>query len=445
MPPVAERRPPTPRRGTPAADRAAPPARRTSPLVWILGGIAVVLVLIIGALLILASSSGDGGTETPIPVTTTQAVARETSEPQDTAVTQAPPTAGQAASATATAGQAAPSHTPEADTPLPPPPTDTSEPPTNPPPTATDTAPPPTDTPTSATPTSAASFGRLAFSSDRDGDPEIFVVNLAGGSPQKLTNNNTDDWLPDWSPDGSRIAFTSYRSGSYDLWVMNADGSDQTAWVTTDAWDEYARWAPDGQRLSLSTTADTQGVPNSEIFVRQTYGDLSQVTQSTAENQWADWAPDGRLVYTQGFQDGSDWDIYISNADGSNAGTWLDGSTCDVQPTWSPDGQWIAFVRISQDTNGNGRIDFEDAGDVWLGRTSGNPGFRALTSGAWASTPAFSPDSQWIAYARVRDSNNNGISDSQDDVDILAIPVGGGDAVPLVNSPNRDGNPSWAW
>ena len=105
----------------------------------------------------------------------------------------------------------------------------------------------------------------------------------------RLTQNNANDWLPDWSPDGTRIAFTSHRTGSYDLWVMRADGSAQTPWVATGAWDDYARWAPDGQRLSLSTTADPQGVPNSESFVRRANGSLQQVPHSTAEDQWADW------------------------------------------------------------------------------------------------------------------------------------------------------------
>jgi Tol biopolymer transport system component len=185
-------------------------------------------------------------------------------------------------------------------------------------------------------------------------------------------------------------------------------------------------------------------VPNSEVFVRRTNGSLQQSTNSTAEDQWADWSPDGRIVFTEGYKDSSDWDIYIVNADGSNRTTWLNETNCDVQPTWSPDGNWIAFLRITNDTNGNGRIDFEDAGNVWVGRASGG-GLRQITSGAWAVTPAWSPDSQWIAYAQVRDTNSNGRSDPEDVVDIWAAPLGGGDSVPLVQSPNRDGDPSWTW
>ncbi|NIV28658.1 MAG: hypothetical protein GWN58_03805, partial [Anaerolineae bacterium] len=307
----------------------------------------------------------------------------------------------------------------------------------------TDTAPPATHTPPPP-PAPPAQFGRLAFSSNRDGNPEIYVVELGAGKPVRLTQNNANDWLPDWSPDGAKIAFTSYRTGSYDLWGMRADGSAQTSLVATGAWDDYPRWAPDGQRLSLSTTAETQGVPNSEIFVRRPNGSLQQVTHSTAEDQWADWSPGGRIVFAEGFKDGSDWDIYIINGDGSGRTSWLNDASCDVQPTWSPDGNWIAFLRITRDTNGNGRIDYEDAGNIWVGRASGG-GLRQVTTGLWAVTPTWSPDSQWIAFARVRDSNSNGRSDGKDAVDIWAAPLGGGDPVPLVQSPHRDGDPTWTW
>jgi TolB protein len=237
---------------------------------------------------------------------------------------------------------------------------------------------PTTITPVPPTRPAGAGFGRLAFSSNRHGNPEIYVVNLAGGEPRRLTNSNANDWLPDWSPDGTRIAFTSNRrQGSYDLWGMDGSGGGLKSLVTTDAWDEYARWAPDGRRLALSTTALTQGIANSEIFVRRPEGSLQQRTNSTAEDQWPDWSPDGRIVYTEGFKGSSEWDLYVMNGDGSNRQVWMGGPTCDVQPTWSPDGQWIAFIRISRDTNGNGLADEDDAGDVWIGDVGGG-GLRQL-------------------------------------------------------------------
>jgi Tol biopolymer transport system component len=279
----------------------------------------------------------------------------------------------------------------------------------------------------------------MAFTSERDGNPEIYVVNLPDGDVRRLTANSAVDWLPDRAPDGQRLAFTSDRSGGYDLWVMRADGSEQTSVVATGAWDDYPRWAPDGQRLALVSTGITAGVPNAEIFVRLADGNLAQRTATTLEDQWPDWSPDGRIAYCEGTKGTSNWDIYIMNGDGSNASPWLGGGTCDVKPTWSPDGRWIAFARVPRDSNGNGQIDEEDAGDVWVGRVDGS-GLRQLTSGAWVATLAWSPDSQWIAFAWLRDTNGNARSDSDDTSDIWAVPVGGGDPVLLVEDA---GDPTW--
>lgn len=426
----------------PAPPSAEPRQRRRSPVVWIVGAIAIVVLMLIGAVFLLSGDTDEKAT--PIAVIT-QVVTQETSTIETTEASVEPSATAEPPARTPDIPTEAPTTSIGTDTPLPA--IDTAEVPTDVPPSdtpqpPTDTPRPPTDTPVPLLP--SARFGRVAFSSNRDGNPEIYVVNLADGEPIRLTNNNANDWLPDWSPDGSGIAFTSHRTGSYDLWVMRGDGSGQTPWVSTGAWDEYARWAPDSERLSLSTTATTEGVDNSEIFVRQRDGSLQRITYSRAEDQWADWSPDGRIIFAEGFKDQSNWDLHVMNADGSNRSVWLGGPACDVQPAWSPNGQWIAFLRISRDTNGNGRIDYEDAGDVWVGQASGGD-LRQLTSGLWATTPTWSPDSQWIAFAQLRDSNGNGQSDGKDAADIQAISLRGGELVPLIQSPHRDGDPTWTW
>jgi TolB protein len=64
------------------------------------------------------------------------------------------------------------------------------------------------------------------FASERDGNREIYVMNIDGSEQIRLTDNPAVDSDLVWAPDGSRIAFWSRRDGNFEIYVMNADGSD---------------------------------------------------------------------------------------------------------------------------------------------------------------------------------------------------------------------------
>src|SRR5262249_37103884 len=71
--------------------------------------------------------------------------------------------------------------------------------------------------------------GKIAFSSDRDGNSEIYTMNPDGSNQVRLTNNPGVDTYPTWSPDGRMIAFISQTpSGDVAIFRMNEDGANKT-------------------------------------------------------------------------------------------------------------------------------------------------------------------------------------------------------------------------
>ena len=72
----------------------------------------------------------------------------------------------------------------------------------------------------------AFNTGRVVFTSVRDGNFEIYVMDADGGNQENLTNHPAYDYHPDWSPDRTKIAFTSDRSGGSQIYVMDAEGKN---------------------------------------------------------------------------------------------------------------------------------------------------------------------------------------------------------------------------
>jgi Tol biopolymer transport system component len=141
---------------------------------------------------------------------------------------------------------------------------------------------------------------RIAFVSSRDGDPEIYVMDVGDpGGARRLTAFHKEDGAPRWSPDGRWIAFVSNREGRDRVYVIRPDGTDTRA---------------------LSGTADTG-------YER----DLA-------------WRPDSRALAFAGRHDSGKTRIWVAPLDGGPPVALTDGTSRDDQPAWSPDGRYIAFV-----------------------------------------------------------------------------------------------------
>lgn len=148
---------------------------------------------------------------------------------------------------------------------------------------------------------------RIAYSSTKHDNQEIFVAKADGSEKQRLTSDPAIDAHPTWSPDGKKIAFATSRWGDLELAVMNADGSDLVRLTKSPGLDDYPSWSPDGKRLAF--TSNRNG--NLEIYTMDPDGQNPRnETQDPAIDNFASWTKEGRLTFVSSREDG--FDIYVT-------------------------------------------------------------------------------------------------------------------------------------
>jgi Tol biopolymer transport system component len=231
----------------------------------------------------------------------------------------------------------------------------------------------------------------IAFTSFRNGKGDIYVMRTDGSVQRRLTTNPAHDDLAAWSPDGSKIAFASDRSGDLEIWVMNADGSDQKQ-LTFDPGRDYGpTWSPDGRRIAFR--ADRDG--NAEIYSINADGsDPQRLTNDRSSDNTPKWGPDGRILFVSDRGTGSKTSLWVMNGDGSDQHRFTPRSYFwnESRPSWSPDGQHVAFQADRDVPIGNTELYVMSLDGSDLRRLTTYPG-----KDDW---PTWSPDGSRIAFAR---------------------------------------------
>jgi Tol biopolymer transport system component len=194
----------------------------------------------------------------------------------------------------------------------------------------------------------AVDWGKIAFVSSRDGNPEIYTINTDGTNLTRLTNDPAVDEEPAWSPDGQQIAFVSERSGDSELYVMNADGSDVVRRTFSGRFTQNPSWSPDGTKIVYSALSN--GSANLWVVSPNAGGPGSTLLfEAPGWDAQPSWSPDGTKLALVSDWNAYDfvWDIFLINADGSGF-TGLTGDIFDhvdyLGPSWSPNGATIAHV-----------------------------------------------------------------------------------------------------
>jgi Tol biopolymer transport system component len=220
-------------------------------------------------------------------------------------------------------------------------------------------------------PTFSSDGARIAFSSNRDGDFSIYVMNRDGTGVARVTGPGADDDSPSWSPDGSRLVFTRFFSLGAALMVVNVDGTGETALtpVVTSGYLDWPAWSPDGTKIAYTGG----GTPHIYVMNADGSGAVALPALASDTVDHPAWSPDGARLAVHDLGRG----IVVMNADGSNPVSLEPGGEYGTEPAWAPDGASVVFTKYYPGGPRIARIKADGSGEVELttgiGAVDGHP------------------------------------------------------------------------
>lgn len=289
--------------------------------------------------------------------------------------------------------------------------------------------PAPTDTPVvppTPTPLFPPIQGVILFDSNRDGNSEIYAMNLANQSILRLTDNAAIDMQPALAPDSMRVAYVSNSNGNNEIYLTGLDRRPSVNLTNNSADDQQPAWSPDGNWIAFTSNRDG----NQEIYIMRSDGsELRNLTSNAA----SDFAPTWYSIPRFFGLGTEDWIAFTSSRDGNLEvykvrpdGTGLTNLTKnpanDHSPSGFPGGRLLAFVT---DRDGNSEIyTMTDDG-----------GFLTNITGSFSQevNPALDNNGRWVALTTDRDGN----------LEVYVINLSDGSIYNLTRHPAQETSPDW--
>jgi len=270
-----------------------------------------------------------------------------------------------------------------------------------------------------------SSYINIAFVSYRAIDYEIYIMDIDGENQTNLTNNQSWDTNPVFSPDGSKIAFFSDRDGpeKWSLFIMDIDGSNLIKITENLSWNGMPKFSPNGSKIVY---VGLEGGLHNIFLINSDGMNKTRLTNRVASDFAPQFFSHGSKIVFVNRDFGSD-DIFIMNLDGSNQIKLSnDGSTSS--PTISPDNSKIAFSSWS----------YGIAPKIVIMASDGSNPTRISPSGAVQDeAPIYSPDGSKILFLskpNLRSENFN----------IYVMDIDGSNRIDVSNGLNRNFHPQFS-
>ncbi len=253
---------------------------------------------------------------------------------------------------------------------------------------------------------------KIAFTSTRDGErigktveeraaKEIYIMDYDGANQVRVTPHRSLDISPSWCPDGSCLAYMSYLTGFPDIMVQNLYGQigfTRPAHGSETVHNYLPRFSPDGTKIAYGSTRNGQAM---DIYVVNRDGSGERRLTNHPKNDGAPtWSPSGNLIAFTSDRSGS-LQIYTMNTDGGQVQVVENScSHCD-RPTFAPGTNGLLLAYSTQTGPGHD-IEFYD----FSSRQA-----RRLTNGEGTNeSPSFSPNGRHVMFFTTRGSGKSQIA-----------------------------------
>ncbi len=260
---------------------------------------------------------------------------------------------------------------------------------------------------------------KIAYALAQGAGKEIFISDFDGANVKQLTQNQSINLSPAWSPEGRRIAFTSYLRRNPDLYLIDVDGRNLQLLSRHVGLNVSPSWSPDGKKIALMMGMEGK----SDIYLMDPNGsNPKRLTRGHGNEASPTWSPDGESIAFVSDRSGSP-QIYIMSRDGSKVRRLTFEGSYNTQPAWSPKGDRIAFCARAE-----GRFEIFTIG-------IDGSGLRRMTSNSGHNeSPSWSPDGRYIAFSSTRTGTSK----------IFIMNANGFNQRALTSSKGGESSPAWS-